>query len=189
MINSNEICWVYNKVFPERLCKDILHIAKQKRLNTGLIGNGLNAKENKEYRDSKINWLNDRWIFRLIDPFIKDANEKAGWNFQYNFTESLQFTSYQKNQFYNWHTDSSFHKNDKFRKISAVISLNSKKEYKGGELQFMNNDISRKLYKCKEMENIGSIAVFPSFIFHRVTKILSGTRYSLVVWNNGERFK
>ncbi len=31
----------------------------------------------------------------------------------------------------------------------------------------------------------GSVIVFPSFIYHRVTPVTKGTRYSLVTWNLG----
>jgi PKHD-type hydroxylase len=34
----------------------------------------------------------------------------------------------------------------------------------------------------------GAITVFPSFIWHRVTPVIKGTRYSLVVWNCGKPF-
>jgi PKHD-type hydroxylase len=57
-------------------------------------------------RDSKVSWLNDRKIYEIIWPFIHEANKNAGWNFDWNFTEDLQFTKYDKGQFYGWHADS-----------------------------------------------------------------------------------
>ena len=39
------------------------------------------------------------------------------------------------------------------------------------------------------MKNKGSIIVFPSFIFHRVTPVTKGIRYSLVNWNVGQPYK
>ena len=42
--------------------------------------------------------------------------------------------------------------------------------------------------KIAWLENPGSIAVFPSFMFHRVTKVKEGERSSLVCWFRGEKF-
>ena len=35
----------------------------------------------------------------------------------------------------------------------------------------------------------GTIINFPSFVWHRVTPVTKGTRYSLVVWHNGPKLK
>ena len=40
-----------------------------------------------------------------------------------------------------------------------------------------------------EIRPRGSIIVFPSFVWHRVTPVTKGTRYSLVVWSLGYPFK
>ena len=41
----------------------------------------------------------------------------------------------------------------------------------------------------KELDRQGSIVVFPSFVYHRVKPVTKGTRYSLVIWINGEPFR
>ena len=43
--------------------------------------------------------------------------------------------------------------------------------------------------KVPEFKFKGSVIVFPSFIFHRVRPVLSGIRYSLVLWSVGAPFK
>jgi predicted 2-oxoglutarate/Fe(II)-dependent dioxygenase YbiX len=59
-----------------------------------------------------------------------------------------------------------------------------------GEFDFRNNTSGKpNLRKCKEILPKGSICVFPSFVWHRVTPVTSGTRYSLVIWNIGHPFK
>ena len=35
----------------------------------------------------------------------------------------------------------------------------------------------------------GTVAIFPAWVKHRVKKVTSGTRYSLVAWMNGPHFK
>jgi PKHD-type hydroxylase len=48
---------------------------------------------------------------------------------------------------------------------------------------------SKHRVQCKEILSKGSIIVFPSFVWHRVKPVTSGTRYSLVVWHLGRPFR
>jgi len=56
-------------------------------------------------RDSDVAWLGDQWIYDLIYPLISEANEKAGWKWQWDCSEKFQFTVYKPNGFYSWHKD------------------------------------------------------------------------------------
>jgi PKHD-type hydroxylase len=56
-------------------------------------------------RDSKVAWLNDSWIYDAVHPYIREANKAAGWNWQWDYSESCQFTVYEPGGFYSWHTD------------------------------------------------------------------------------------
>ena len=56
-------------------------------------------------RDSKVSWLNDKWLYDTVVPFIKEANVRAGWNWQFDTFEDFQFTIYDKDGFYGWHKD------------------------------------------------------------------------------------
>lgn len=60
-------------------------------------------------RDSHISWLNDRWMYDIFHPYVHHANKAAGWNWQWDFSESFQFTVYKGHkkhgQFYGWHAD------------------------------------------------------------------------------------
>ena len=60
-------------------------------------------------RDSHISWLNDKWIYDLFHPYVHHANRQAGWHWQWDFSESFQFTVYHghktQGQFYGWHAD------------------------------------------------------------------------------------
>ena len=73
------------------------------------------------------------------------------------------------------------------------ISLSDPKEYKGGDFEFdfrQHVNIKKNSFlKAKELKPKGSIIVFPSYIWHRVLPITSGTRYSLVAWVCGKPFK
>jgi len=173
----------------------------------GLGAKKLNQKQIKDLkkkRDSNIVWINDRWVYKEIQPYVNEANKNAGWNFQWDWSESCQFTKYEKGQFYDWHCDSwdkpYFNKNQpqdpqngKIRKLSVTVTLSDPKEYKGGELEFdfrnMDPDKKPNIRKCKEILPKGSLVVFPSFVWHRVCPVKSGERKSLVIWNLGWPFK
>jgi len=102
---------------------------------------------------------------------IKSNIEVKGYNIE--FTEPFQFTEYKKNQYYNWHTDSSENMNNRY--CSIVIQLNDL--YTGGELELMNENEIEQLEKGK-----GNLFIFLSNITHRVKPVTKGTRYSLVNW-------
>ena len=147
--------------------------------------------------------MNDRWIYKEIQPYINTANQSAGWNFEWDFSESCQFTKYQKGQYYDWHCDSwdrpyiRENANDpshgKIRKLSVTVTLSDPKDYKGGELEFdfrqNDPDKKRQIRKCKEILPKGSLVVFPSFVWHRVCPVTKGERNSLVIWNLGYPFR
>jgi PKHD-type hydroxylase len=69
-----------------------------------LKNQGVDVK-NTYVRDSKVTWLNDTWIYDLVSPFVAEANWKSGWNFQLDYAESFQFTTYEPGGFYSWHKD------------------------------------------------------------------------------------
>jgi len=199
--------WWFKSVIPERICNDILRYGQEQTKEIALTGNkqkeDLSEKEMlniQKKRKSDVVWMSDRWIYREIQPYIHQANEYAGWNFEWDWSEPCQFTEYKKGQFYDWHCDSYIeHYNNpdnpnthgKQRKLSMTISLTNPEEYEGGDLEFdfRNTDEGSQPKVCEEIREKGSIVVFPSFIWHRVTPVTKGTRHSLVCWNLGHPFK
>ena len=211
-MNLTNYYWYFQSAIPERICDDIVRYGKSlqdQMAVTGGYGNKpLNEKQTKDLkkkRNSDIVWMSDRWIYKEIQPYIHQANASAGWNFQWDFSESCQFTKYTKGQFYDWHCDGwdqpyqreqGDPSNGKIRKLSVTVTLSDPKNYKGGELEFdfrnydpHMRDESQHLRRAKEILPKGSIIVFPSFVWHRVKPVTAGTRYSLVVWHLGKPFK
>lgn len=196
--------WYFKKALSDKICDEILAYGKSKTEQKAVIGRDdkpkVSQKDLSKIRKSNIVWLNDDWIYNEIHPFVRTANQNAGWNFQWDWSESCQFTKYGKGQFYDWHRDSweepynrpgtAFH--GKIRKLSMTILLNDPKEYTGGQLEFAQGvggkPVKDTIIKCKEANSKGSIIVFPSFIRHRVMPVTKGVRYSLVVWNIGNPF-
>ncbi len=208
-MNLTNYYWYFQSVIPHRICDDIARYGKsiqdQMAVTGGYGDKKLNQKQIKDLkkkRDSNIVWMNDRWIYKEIQPYIYRANENAGWNYEWDHSESCQFTKYVKGQYYDWHCDSwdrpyqreaNDPANGKIRKLSVTVTLSDPKEYKGGELEFdfrnQDPDKPKKPVKCKEILPKGSLVVFPSFVWHRVCPVKSGERKSLVIWNLGWPFK
>ena len=206
-MNLTNYYWYFQSVIPERICDDIVRYGKSlqdQMAVTGGYGNRpLSKKETKDLkkkRNSDIVWMSDRWIYKEIQPYVNQANVNAGWNFQWDWTETAQFTEYKPGQFYGWHQDSlnqsyknkEDNYNGKMRKLSCSILLNNSDEYEGGHLQFKmlsGNDADSTVITATETSKKGSIIIFPSFNWHQVTPVTRGTRYSLVMWNLGEPWR
>jgi PKHD-type hydroxylase len=212
-MNLQNYYYYFQSALTPRFCDELIKygISQQEQLAlTGGQTNKVNKGENlndddivdlKKKRDSNIVWLNDRWIYKEIQPFIHQANQLAGWNFDWSFSESCQFTKYKLNQHYDWHCDSweaPYANKDnpdtfgKIRKLSVTCSLSAPEDYEGGELEFdfRNMDPDKPtIRKCAEIKPRGSIVVFPSHVWHRVKPVTKGTRYSLVIWNLGYPFR
>jgi PKHD-type hydroxylase len=213
-MNLSNYFWYFKSALTPRFCDEVIKYALKKK-DTMAITGGYGRDKNKPLtkdevrnlkykRNSDLVWLSDPWIYKEIHPFVHQANKNAGWNFDWDFSESCQFTKYKLNQYYDWHCDSwkktydqpNTPSHGKIRKLSMTCQLTDGSEYKGGELEFdfrnydpHMRDESKHLRKATEILPKGSIIVFPSFLWHRVKPITRGTRYSLVAWHLGYPFK
>ena len=209
-MNLSNYYWYFSGVLTPKFCDDVIKYALSKEEVMARTGSYKNKKlkkqevlDLKKKRNSDLVWLNDKWIYREIHPYVHLANKNAGWNFEWDRSESCQFTKYKHNQYYDWHTDPWDKPYDKegpdkgrVRKLSMTCQLTDGSEYKGGELEFdfrnydpNMRDESKHIKTVKEILPKGSIVVFPSHLWHRVKPVTRGTRYSLVVWHLGYPFK
>ena len=76
----------------------------------------------------------------------------------------------------------------KVRKISMTLNLTDPTSYEGGNLKFdLGPHVEGDRLKVLDDSRLqGSLIVFPSFTYHCVTPVTSGTRYSLVLWLLGK---
>ena len=74
-------------------------------LKTELGVSDADLEKSRYIRDSEVTWMNDQWLYDRVYPFLHTANDEAGWKYQFDKSESFQFTKYGKNQFYGWHAD------------------------------------------------------------------------------------
>jgi PKHD-type hydroxylase len=209
-MNLKYYYWYFHSVISPKLCDDIIKHCSS-NLKTAKIGGEADENDKpdrwwtegktiEKKRKSQVAFFDDRWIYKEIQPYVQLANNLAGWNFDWDWTEQAQFTKYGLNEHYGWHCDSYSEPYQdvpqgmigKIRKLSVTVSLTDPENYEGGDLEFdfRNNhdyDFTKTDNKeiCKKAKVRGSIIVFPSFVWHRVTPVTSGTRYSMVMWNLG----
>ena len=212
-MNLSNYFWYFSGALTPRFCDEVIKYALSKEEVMARTGGYEDKKLNKDEvkdlykkRRSDLVWLNDTWIYKELHPYVHKANKNAEWNFQWERSESCQFTKYKLNQYYDWHNDP-WHKpymrknkndpdNGKVRKLSMTCQLTDGSEYSGGELEFdfrnydpHMRDESKHIRRVPEILPKGSIVVFPSHLWHRVKPVTRGTRYSLVVWHLGDPFK
>jgi PKHD-type hydroxylase len=146
-------------------------------------------KPNLQHRNSKISWIpqedpNFVWLYdKMIDLAFR-ANKDL-WNFDIHcINESIQYTKYLGGGgHFGWHLDLGPGLTSR-RKLSMVVQLSDPTEYEGGVLQIMKSSMSQDLPKDK-----GAVILFPSYLLHRVTPVVSGIRKSLVLWVGGNHFR
>ena len=100
-------------------------------------------------------------IYKLKEIFIEE-NKKYKFDLDYS-SINVQYTKYQKGDFYSWHTDDDFNATHKkyqnVRKLSITVALNMG-SYEGGDLQMILNH--QKDPRTMRLE-FGDVLVFPSF--------------------------
>jgi len=147
-------------------CEKIIEEYKDKKCSEGVVG-----KEEKV--DSSIRC-----------SFMVEANEKF---FKYNMTgsETIQFATYKAGGKYDWHKDVISGTAETLRKLSTTVQLSNSADYEGGKLELFNGDKSPEDLKIMKQ---GSVIVFDSLDWHRLTPVTKGIRYSLAQWSYGRRF-
>ena len=221
-MNLKNYYYYFQSALSPKFCQQLIDYGKQHQPEMAVTGGVTDKLETggklskkdinniQKKRKSDIVWINDRWVYKEIHPYIHEANRNAGWNFNWDYSESCQFTKYGVGQYYGWHCDSwevPYQRekledgtypmdHGKIRKLSVTISLNDPSEYVGGNLEFdfrnqqdWERNKKKAIKSCDEIRPRGSIIVFPSFCWHRVAPVTSGTRYSLVIWNLGYPFR
>ena len=143
------------------------------------------SKSIQKKRSSKIYWINESWVQKLLWEYIVEANKKTFHVDVINQSE-IQFTEYRSDEGgkYDWHHDVNWNAQEGLdRKLSISIQLSDKTDYEGGDFEF------EEIKSSMDFKAIGTIIIFPSYLRHRVTKVTSGTRRSLVAWFYGPNWK
>lgn len=182
--------WAFQqKYFSEQECDKLIEYAKEQDCQEATILGSKNVPT-PEIRKSRIKFLNSadpeiEWVYRKLTDIINGIN-KEFWQFDLQFIEVLQFTKYDRlGDFYTNHIDLSFERNV-HRKLSFSVQLSNSKDYVGGNLKIVNQVVEDHYGNI--LRDRGDIILFPSFMPHEITPIISGARYSLVGWVCGPKF-
>lgn len=140
-------------------------------------------------RRTSLNWLpKDHPYNSILLEFVLKANEIV-YHYDLSKFTPCQFAQYNVGDFYDYHQDSGFsiaETEKETRKLSLTVQLSDPKDYDGGVFQFYNGDKDPEVPPIIEQ---GSIIVFDSRMWHRVTPVTNGVRYSLVSWILGPRYR
>jgi PKHD-type hydroxylase len=178
--------WIAD-VFSKEEIELIINIGKNLPIEDGGVNN--NGKAAYETRRSRISWIkpsvNTEFIFHKISDAIHRVND-AYYKFDLTEMEDIQFSEYDESYqgMYRNHTDDGFEAVD--RKLSFSLQLSDPADYDGGELLMYRFKLDNPLEVPKQR---GLLAAFPSWTIHEVTPVTRGTRYTLVGWCHGPRFR
>lgn len=170
----------------EKDCDDFLKSCETMNFFASKITNDDKIQEKKnDRRKAKLCALNAKHLFaRVIWSYMLEFN----YHFKLSLSgyEPPQLTKYDEvDDHYCWHKDVD-HADDKakHRKLSAVLQLSKSENYKGSELKLFSGSLGEEDLPIGEQ---GDIIVFRSEEWHKVTPLIDGTRYSIVMWAIGDR--
>lgn len=182
-----------NNAFSIKECQKIIEYGNNLGFRPATIGMDKDIKLNEQLRKSNVCFFNfndeTNWIFKKVSDTIMNLNNQF-YGFKLNGFSEIQLTEYkfEEDGYYNWHLDTSFGKADPsncgLRKLSMSILLND--DFEGGHFQINEGDQNLPLTVSMKQ---GTAIAFPSFVAHKVTPVTCGTRYSLVIWVYGPKFK
>lgn len=179
--------WFQNAFSEEELTRLYSLLESLQYQDATTIGN--QDEKISEVRSSRIKWIpqtnNWQWLYEKLFNMIEEANGTL-WNFDlFGTNEFIQYTEYLASDqgHYDWHQDIG-PGGPSLRKVSLVVQLTEAEEYEGGDLQIWPGGNIWTVPKGK-----GNVAIFPSYMMHRVTPMTSGVRKSLVLWAGGQHYK
>jgi PKHD-type hydroxylase len=191
----NAMWQLWENRFCQSTCKQIISLASLLPEHEAIVGNtDVDSKTDTQVRRSKIRWLDGRMpdfkdlYLDMVDMFM-EANRRA-FGVELWHLHEMQFTKYDAADqgFYNWHNDVLWDSpNCAHRKLSMVIQLSDPSEYEDGNLEI--HPLHSGSPDPTILRKQGNVIIFPSFLMHRVTPVTKGTRYSLVAWIEGPKWR
>ena len=182
-----------DKFLQDDQCNDIINsleshlssVEKEQRRSTVLSNNKSELQEN--VRSTQLCFLpTDTLLSTIYFHAAKHMNELCKWNFDIKQVESIQALKYEAGDFYVTHIDVLPPSNrNTQRKITAMVWLTEPEEYEGGEFILYPLDTDPIPLKLRK----GCAVIFPSFITHEASKVISGQRYSTTAWIEGPNWK
>lgn len=167
---------------------DVDHI---KKLNEAISKNIVKAEDKPNenaIKSSQVKFVYLRSIQNLILPFLDfiftaNINHFGFDLFQLTGSKILNYNTYNVDEEYTWHIDATTDSPIKDIKLTCLLNC-SETNYEGGDFCLFKD----KEFIVKDFKP-GSAIVFPSFINHKVQKVVSGSRATLAIWMNGPKFR
>ena len=191
--------FIFPKVVKPDACDQIVKDCKQNILKKAEISDfDKKGREDPEKRKTSIHFIEDKnnKVNNVAWHFLREAN-KIQYNYDLTFFEAIQFAEYRIDDFFDWHQDASgIDPDNEIRKLSLTLVLSDPNTFEGGELQFYNGgrpfEDRGKItgeQVTNDIKSQGSVIIFDSMDWHRVTPVTKGVRHSVVCWTVGPNFK
>ena len=160
------------------------------------------ARNDPKIRKTDVGFITDKdnMVNEIAWHYLREAN-KINFKYDLKYFQPVQFARYRNGGHYDWHQDASgSNPQGEHRKLSLTFCLTDPKDYEGGELEFYGGDRPMEDMELpdgtkipaeqiqQDIRDQGSVIVFDSRDFHRVTPCTKGTRYSIVCWTVGPNF-
>ena len=208
--------YVFPRAVPKKECRKLLKycIKNTKFQDASVINKGyydtsspdedetqkmldVRSRNDPKVRKTDVGFITDKnnLVNEIAWHYLREAN-KIQFNYKLDYFQPVQFARYRNGGHYDWHQDASgINPNGEARKLSLTFCLTDPKDYEGGNLELYGGgrkmedvgEISGRQVE-KDIRDQGSVIVFDSRDFHRVTPVTKGTRYSLVCWTVGPNF-
>ncbi len=184
-------CAAAPKVFTPKECKKIIGYWDEEIAQDAMtkkVGDPSNAEKTiDDTRVGKVMWMDPHeeecyWILtRLAQAVIQINNDAFGILVDGMF-DMMQLTRYLPGDLYKWHEDASngMHRR---RKLSFTLQLSDPSTFEGGGLEFKSGLIQ------EPGNQLGALAVFPSFLMHQAAEVTKGERWALVGWFSGPEWR
>ena len=191
--------FVFPRAVKPDVCDQIVTDCKQNILKKASIhGFDKKGRDDPAIRKTSVDFITDKnnKINELAWHFLREAN-KVQFHYDLTYFQAIQFAEYKDGGFYGWHQDASgIDPDNETRKLSLSLILSDPNKFEGGELQFysggrpmedMGEITGEKVQQ--DIQAQGTVVVFDSRDWHRVTPVVKGVRHSVVCWTVGPNFK
>ena len=191
--------FVFPRAIKPEICDQIVTDCKQNILKKASVLNlDKKGRDDPEIRKTSVHFIDDEKnkINELAWHFLREAN-KVQFHYDLTYFQAIQFAEYKDGGFYGWHQDANgIDPDNETRKLSLTLVLSNPDNFDGGELQFYNGgrpmedmgDMTGEQVQ-KDIQTQGTVVVFDSLDWHRVTPVTKGIRHSVVCWTLGPNFK
>ena len=193
--------YLFPRIVKPYVCEAIIKDCMNRNLEPAKVTNidNSSARDDPNIRKTSIYFVptdRNNKANKIAWHFLKEANKEM-FHYDLTYFQQIQFSVYKDGGFFDWHTDS-YHQDqpNKTRKLSLSLVLSNPNTFEGGKLEFYNGgrsweekgDATGEQIKM-DLESQGTVVVFDSRDYHRVTPVTDGVRHSIVCWATGAAFR